>query len=143
MTRAENPHVASDRFYEALERMANGDAGLMEVCWSHSDDVTTMHPIGGREEGWDAVRDSWAGVAELASNGSVTRTDQLVRTSGELACELVTETVSMDLGGHALHAEFRATNVYRLEDGDWKIIHHHADANQEFQDILAQLTTAE
>jgi hypothetical protein len=43
--------AASDRFYSALDAMANGDASSMTEIWSHEDDVTTMHPIGGREVG--------------------------------------------------------------------------------------------
>jgi hypothetical protein len=49
---------ASEKFYSALNRMLNGDAGPLGDIWSHSATVTTMHPIGGREVGWDQVRGS-------------------------------------------------------------------------------------
>jgi ketosteroid isomerase-like protein len=42
---------ASDQFYAALNGMANGDARPMMEIWSHTSNVTTMHPIGGREVG--------------------------------------------------------------------------------------------
>jgi len=42
---------ASEDFYAALNRMANGDAGSMADIWSHGADVTAMHPIGGRHVG--------------------------------------------------------------------------------------------
>ena len=32
-------------------------------------DVTTMHPIGGRQVGWDQVWGSWQQVAGIASGG--------------------------------------------------------------------------
>ncbi|WP_440989703.1 YybH family protein [Haloarchaeobius baliensis] len=134
---------ASDRFYDALERMANGDAEPMSAVWSHGDDVTTMHPIGGREVGWDAVANSWASVAELATDGRVTRGDQLVRVVGDLAYELVTERVDMTLGGESIDAEYRATNVYRREDGEWRVVHHHADLDEEFVDIVQRLAGGE
>jgi hypothetical protein len=45
--------AASEKFYSALNRMLNGDAGPLGDIWSHSGTVATMHPIGGREAGWD------------------------------------------------------------------------------------------
>lgn len=119
--------------------MANGDAGPMSAVWSHRDDVTTMHPIGGREVGWSEVEGPWSAVAELGSDGSVTRTEQLIRVIGDCAYELTTEQVSMTLGGEPLDTEVRATNVYRLENGEWKVVHHHADTSPEMVRILESL----
>ena len=48
--------AASQQFYAALNSAANGDAGPMAAIWSQGTDVTTMHPIGGRQIGWDQVR---------------------------------------------------------------------------------------
>src|ERR1700730_13947137 len=45
--------------------MLNGDAGSLGDIWSHSETVTTLHPIGGREVGWDQVRGSWEQVAQV------------------------------------------------------------------------------
>ena len=36
---------ASEQFYAALNSMLNGDAGPLADIWSHSADVTTMHPL--------------------------------------------------------------------------------------------------
>jgi uncharacterized protein (TIGR02246 family) len=131
--------AASDRFYSALEAMANGDARSMADVWSHDDDVTTMHPIGGREEGWDAVRGSWEGVASASTDGTLTRSDQVIRVIGNAAYELCTESVSWTFAGEPMSLEGRATNVYRKEQGEWKIVHHHADLNAEFAEIVANV----
>ena len=71
MTIENEIRAASDKFYSALNRMLNGDAGPLGDIWSHSPTVTTMHPIGGREVGWDQVRGSWEKVAQLATQGQV------------------------------------------------------------------------
>ncbi|MFC6939049.1 YybH family protein [Salinirubellus sp. GCM10025818] len=131
--------AASDQFYSALEEMANGDAGSMADIWSHEDDVTTMHPIGGREEGWDAVRESWEGVASSSADGTVTRTDQIIRVIGNSAYELCTESASMTFGAEPISLEGRATNVYRKENGEWKVVHHHADLDTEFAEKVANM----
>jgi hypothetical protein len=38
-----------------------------------------MHPIGGREVGWDQVRGSWEQVAQLATQGQVKLSDQFIQ----------------------------------------------------------------
>lgn len=76
--------ASSDRFYAALEAVLNGDAGLMADVLSNEDDVTTMHPIGGREEGWNAVHASIAGVAAACTDGTVTREDQVIHATATL-----------------------------------------------------------
>ena len=131
--------AASDGVYDALTRRANGDAKPMLACWPHSDDVTTMHPIGGREVGWDEVEASWQGVADVAEGGTVKPSDRLVRVFGDTAYELVTENVSMGLGGEQVEGAYRATNVYRLDDGEWRIVHHHTDVDTEFVEIIQRL----
>jgi hypothetical protein len=60
---------ASEQFYEALNRTLNGDPGPMVEVWSHGSDVATMHPLGGRDFGWDAVRAGWEQVAPAFSDG--------------------------------------------------------------------------
>ena len=44
---------ASEQYYAALSSLLNGDAGPLMQIWSHSPDVTTMNPYGGREVGWE------------------------------------------------------------------------------------------
>ena len=139
MTAEAGVREASERFYSALEAMANGDASSMANIWSHEDDVTTMHPIGGREEGWDAVRGSWEGVASASADGTVACTDQVIRVIGNSAYELCTESASWTFAGEPISLEGRATNVYRKEQGEWKVVHHHADLNAEFAEMVANM----
>jgi ketosteroid isomerase-like protein len=130
---------ASTRFYDALNRMANGNAGPMEEIWSHSAEVTTMHPIGGREVGWEQVKGPWKQVASMASNGEVKLRDQLVRVAGDMAYEVGTEHGSMTLAGTKVAIEHRVTNVYRRDAGAWRIVHHHTDLSPAMIDVLKRL----
>jgi ketosteroid isomerase-like protein len=133
---------ASEQFYAALNGMANGDTGAMADIWSHSAGVTTMHPIGGREVGWDEVRGPWAQVAELASGGQVKLADQLIQVSGDMAYEVGTEQGHFKLAGEQVSIDQRVTNIYRREGGAWKIVHHHADISPAMVKILQQLQAA-
>jgi ketosteroid isomerase-like protein len=107
--------------------MLNGDASQLADIWSHSEAVTTMHPLGGREVGWDKVGQHWEEAARMFSGGQVKLSDQLIQVSGDMAYEVGTEQGQAKLGGRQVSIEQRVTNIYRQEGGEWKIVHHHAD----------------
>ncbi|MGD2049765.1 MAG: nuclear transport factor 2 family protein [Chloroflexota bacterium] len=130
---------ASAQFYAALNSMANGNVGPMVDIWSHSEDVTTMHPIGGREVGWNEVEGPWAQVAGISSSGRVELDDQLIRVSDDIAYELGTERGQATMAGEQISFEQRVTNIYRREGGSWKIVHHHTDLSPAMVELLARL----
>lgn len=130
---------ASRDFYAGLNRMANGDASPLAAIWAHNAAVTTMHPIGGRQVGWEAVRESFQQVAQLASEGKIELKDQLIQVVGDVAYELGIEQGELKLGGQSAALEHRVTNIYRREGGAWKLVHHHADTSPAMQAVLSRL----
>lgn len=139
MSTEDQVRQASQQFYAALNRMANGDAGLMADIWSHHAAVTTMHPIGGRQVGWDEVKEPWQQVAQLASGGQIKLNDQLIQVSGDMAYEVGSEQGKFKLAGEEVTVDLRVTNVYRREAGGWKIVHHHTDVSPAMLDVLNRL----
>ena len=139
MSTEDQVRQASQQFYAALNRMANGDAGPMAEIWSHSAAVTTMHPIGSREVGWDEVKEPWRQVAGLASDGQIKLNDQLIQVSGDMAYEVGTEQGQFKLSGQQVSFDLRVTNIYRREAGEWKIVHHHTDLSPAMLDVLSRL----
>jgi len=130
---------ASEQFYAALNRMANGDASSMPDVWSHSATVTTMHPIGGREVGWDEVKGPWGQVAQMASDGQVNLNDQLIQVDGDMAYEVGTEQGQATMAGEQVVFNQPVTNIYRRANGTWKIVHHHTDLSPAMLEILGRL----
>ncbi len=139
MASEDDVHAASDQFYAALNSMANGDAGPMATAMSHDPGVTTMHPIGGREVGWDQVSGPWGQIAGMASGGEVHLIDQRIFASGDMAFETGVEQGEIALAGQPVPINHRVTNVYRREDGAWKLIHHHGDESPAMVDLLRRL----
>ena len=139
MSTADEVRKASNQFYAALSRMANGDAASLGDVWSHDANVTAMHPIGGRHVGWDAVRTSFEQVAGAASDGKIEIQDQIVQVAGDLGYELGMERGRFRFAGHDVTIDHRVTNVYRREAGGWKIIHHHTDISPAMVDIVNRL----
>jgi len=88
------------------------------------------------------VADSWNGVAEISSDGTVTLKDQHIRVIEDVAYELGIEHVEMTLAGEQIQGGGRVTNIYHREDGTWKIIHHHTDTDPAMQEALPQKQAA-
>ena len=139
MSTEDEARQASDQFYAALNRMLNGDVRPMMEVWSHSSDVTTMHPIGGREVGWEQVRVPWEQIAAISSGGQVTLRDPLIRVVGDMAYQVGIEAGEGTLAGEQVSFDQRVTNIYRRETGGWKIVHHHTDVAPAMQELVARL----
>jgi ketosteroid isomerase-like protein len=130
-----------DDWDAALNQMLTGDAGPLADVWSHSAGVTTMHPIGGREFGWNKVGQTWEQVAKVFSGGQVKLNDQFIQVAGDMAYDVGTEQGHAKLGGQQVSIDQRVTNIYRREAGAWKIVHHHAGVSQAMVDALNRLQT--
>lgn len=139
MSSEDDVRAASETFYAALNRMANGDNSTMADAWWHEATVTAMHPIGERTVGWDAVEGSFAQVASMSSDGAIALQDQTIHVVGDMAYELGVESGSFKLGGHAAKIDQRVTNVYRRQDGAWRLVHHHADISPSMIQVLSLL----
>src|SRR5688500_10233499 len=119
---------ASEQFYAALNRELNGDPEPMVEVWSHGSDVASMHPLGGRQLGWEQVRDSWEQAASAFSDGQVSLNDLVVvPIADDAVYTLGTEQGQAKVGGESIRVDRRVTNIYRREGGSWKMVHHHAD----------------
>jgi ketosteroid isomerase-like protein len=119
---------ASKQFYSSLNAMFMGDVAPMTEIWSHSDDVNYMGPTGGIETGWEQVRALWESQAALNLGGNVEPEAIHTIIGHDLAivtCKEIGNNV--DANGEPVLVSIRATNVFRKENGEWKMIGHHTD----------------
>jgi len=136
MTAEDEIRAVSEEFYAALNRMLAGDATSLGDIWSHSSTVTALHPIGDWHVGWDEVKTSFGEVAKASTGGQVDITDQLIRVAGDMAYEVGMEHADFSIAGESLTVNSRVTNIYRREDGAWKVVHHHGDKAQGILEAL-------
>lgn len=128
--------VANTTLYTSLNAMFEGDFGPISIVWSHSDSITYMGPFGGKLVGWEAVGSDFKQVTDMKIGGSIRPEGVSVHVGEEMAyvaCTEVGENIGPD--GKPVQVRHRATNVFQLENGVWKLIHHHTD-------IAEQLETA-
>ncbi len=126
--------AAHDGFYAALNTMFTGDIAPMNAVWSHDADVSDQGPFGSRTVGWDAVGAHFKHEAGLKLGGKVASEDVLVRFSDDMAYTVCVEHGEhMTVDGKPVDVRFRATNIFRLQDGAWKMVHHHTDLSAPLQ----------
>ncbi len=125
---AQGVEQANKQFYTSLNSLFAGDASPMGQVWSHSPDVTFMGPTGGLQIGWDQVGNVWTSQASLKLGGEVLPEETHVTVGRDLAIVQCREVGhNLDANGRPVQVSIRATNVFRREDGEWKMIGHHTD----------------
>jgi ketosteroid isomerase-like protein len=119
---------ATAQFYTSLNAMFTGDLDPMQAIWSHADDVTYMGPDGGFKVGWSDVLPIWQSQAALKLGGKVEPTDLRVTVGDNVAfSQCIERGNNVDAQGRTEQVSIRATNLFRKENGQWKMIGHHTD----------------
>ena len=141
-TRTASPSIATSdanlraflaQWEEAQTRFINGDPSLWKQNASHRDDATILGAFGGSgEKGWDAVgaRYDWAS-SQYKGGGATLKVEYLaVVVSGDLGYTVAIERQEGARVGDQqdpTRRALRATQIFRREDGRWKLLHRHAD----------------
>jgi ketosteroid isomerase-like protein len=118
---------ASDRFYEALNRLCNGEPSAMRRVWHQDATVTTAHPMGKWARGWDEVWVTWDEIGRMVRRGSVKIRDLHVAVHGDVAYTTGVEDVDSMFGPTRVRFSANTTNIYVRRGGEWRMVHHHAD----------------
>lgn len=113
----------------ATTAVRNGDASSLIEMLSKHDPVTLFPPSQPSMLGWTEVSEAFTRVASLYSNGSSVRFEVLAAgVSGDLAYLVGFERGSAAISGGAPEpVNLRVTQIYRREDGGWKLVHRHGD----------------
>ena len=118
-----------EQYHQALQAYVAGDADPVMRLFSRRDDVTLANPLGPPVRGWNRVDEA------------ARRAGAQVREGEDNHFERISEFATADLGyiveihrgqaklGGADRAPFalRITTIFRREDGEWRIVHRHAD----------------
>ena len=120
--------AAVDQWFVVLNAMLNGDPKPFAELYSHADDVTYMGAEGTYRTGWPATYADWKTQAEKAKGGKVEGSDIHVMVIGDMAAaQHYTQGQVAGADGKMTDAKMRESSVFRKEDGQWKMISHHAD----------------
>lgn len=120
-----------ERLHTAMNRVAAGDVSEIKALYSHRDDATAFFGWGGYEKGWDQVSARWDWAArQFKGGGPVTHEVLTMLVADGLAVTIEIETFrSQQVDGMETTTEWsnRVTHVFRWEDGEWRLVHRHAN----------------
>ena len=105
----------------------NGDVAPRVALWSPKDPVTLF---GARLSGigWGEVEPMFHSVASWFTHADSFDLEIIAAgASGDLAYTVGYEHTSATVDGMPRHYTLRVTHVYRREEGQWRIVHRHAD----------------
>ncbi len=132
--------AANDSLYAALNAMFTGSLDLLQAVWSHADYVTQMGPFGGRLTGWEAVNNEFRKVADMKLGGKIVCKDKHLYSAGDIGYVVcVEEGENISPEGKSVKVSHRATNIFHLENGQWKLIHHHTDISTQLENTYEEL----
>ena len=113
--------------YDAELALHNGDAAPRRAIWSRNEPVSVL----------GAWRNAYGQqeIDELFTNLGSTFSDctsfvfelQSYDVVGDMAYTAGLEHTSASVGGQPRTYTLRATQVYRREDGEWRVAHRHGD----------------
>jgi len=113
--------------YEAEVALHNGDASLRRALWSRNEPVSVLGAWR-NAHGQDELDELFAALARSFSNCTSYEFDlQAYDVVGEMAYTAGLEHTTASIDGQPRTYTLRATQVYRLEDGEWKVAHRHGD----------------
>ena len=126
-----NFDLAVEQYHAALDEVGRGNPAPMKKLLSRRDDVTLANPLGPPVRGWSEVEQTMDRAISQLSGGEPNQFERISGHAGtDLAYLVEIERNRMKLGGSDTMSSvsLRVTTVFRLEDGQWKVIHRHADS---------------
>ncbi|MFD8236588.1 nuclear transport factor 2 family protein [Streptomyces sp. NPDC059696] len=113
--------------YEAERALHNGDAAPRRALWSRHEPVSVLgawRNARGQEE-----LDSLFAALERSFSDCTSYVFELLACDvrGDMAYTAGLEHTSASVDGQPRTYTLRATQVYRREDGAWRVAHRHAD----------------
>jgi ketosteroid isomerase-like protein len=112
---------------DAEVALHNGDAAPRRALWSRNDPVSVLgawRNAHGQQELGELFASLARSFSDCASYEFELQTFDVV---GEMAYTAGLEHTTASIDGQPRSYTLRATQVYRREDGEWKVAHRHGD----------------
>ena len=131
MSAVEDVDRLIERFRLSMDGFLKGDPEPTKRVFSHKEDVTLANPYGPPARGWDELAKVTEHAAAQVRDGEMTGFETVTKyVTPELAYVVWIERPKAKVGGSEEITPFalRVTMIFRPEeDGEWKIVHRHAD----------------
>ena len=113
--------------YEAELALHNGDATPRRALWSRNEPVSVLGAWRSAQ-GQHEMDELFTSLAASFSNCTSFAFElQAYDVIGDMAYTASLEHTSASVNGEPLEYTLRVTQVYRREEGEWKVAHRHGD----------------
>ena len=130
---------ANELLYTGLNAMFTGDLEILNNLWSHSNSITYMGPFGECIKGWDNVSAEFQKVASMKLGGKIQSNNLTIFVGADIGyTSCVEEGENIDQNGNPVKVSHRATNIFHLENGKWRLVHHHTDISNQLEDAYSK-----
>ena len=119
------------KWEQYIDSISSGSPTLVKENASHSNDITIFGAFGGYEKGWEQVgpRYDWAAAQMKGSQPKKSKIEYIdIIISGDLAYTVALASVVQGATNSEKDLKLRVTEIFRKENGSWKLLHRHADA---------------
>jgi ketosteroid isomerase-like protein len=119
-----------EEYHRAGLEITNGNPELYKSLYSRRDDATLANPFGPPVRGWSNVSATLDRAAANYRDGEVVGFENVSSVvADDLAYTVEIESYRARVGGadELTPVSVRVTSVFRRENGDWKLLHRHAD----------------
>jgi ketosteroid isomerase-like protein len=115
------------RLRDAEIALHNGDAAPRRAIWSRNEPVTVLGAWKSAA-GLTEVSDLF-GQLEVSFSDCTSYSHEIIAADviGDMAYSVGYEHTQASVNGEPRNYSLRATQVYRREDGEWRVAHRHAD----------------
>jgi ketosteroid isomerase-like protein len=116
--------------HAALRTIVNGNSEGYNLLFSERDDVSLGNPFGPFVHGRQKIVETVANAATRYRDGEIVGFDLIAKyVTDDLACVVEVERFRAKVGGGAdlVTLALRTTQLFRPEDGAWKLVHRHSD----------------
>ena len=130
MAAVEDVDQLIEQYDLGVDEFLKGNPEPVLELWSRRDDVTLANPYGGVAHGWEEVVEASEQAASTSRDGELASAEIVAKhVTPELAYVVVIEQAEAKLGGREEINPFalRTTMIFRPEEGEWKVVHRHAD----------------
>ena len=120
-----------EQYHLALNEFLKANPEPLKKFFSHTDDVTLANPLVGiPARGWEQVAATLEHASSQFTDGQNVGFETLAKSvTGELAYVLLIERDMVKVGAMVdiAPSALRVTMIFRPEEGEWKVVHRHAD----------------
>lgn len=130
MAAADDVDRLIERYQLALGEFVKGNPEPRQALWSRRDDVSLANAFGPPASGWEQVAQTIERTSSNFRDGEMVGFETVAKyVTPELAYVVWIERAKGKVGARedVAPSTLRVTMIFRPEDGEWKVVHRHAD----------------